>query len=75
MLKFKTQISEIIGKCPMLDHISYISCFSLGIIFVGLKFQFLMDILEKNIHYLSGFRENHFLHPVKSRFLLETLTG
>lgn len=75
MLRFKTQINETVGKPPMMDHALYISCFSLMLIFVGLKRQFLMEIMEKTIHYLSGFRENKFLQPVKSRFLMETLTG
>lgn len=75
MVRFKTQINEIVGKPPVMDHISYISCFSPMLIFAWLKREFLMEILEKTIHYLSGFRENKFLQIVKSRFLMETLTG
>lgn len=66
MLRFKTQINE--GKPPMLDHVSYILWFSLILIFVGLRRQFLMEILEKTIHHVSSFKENQFLQPVKSRF-------
>lgn len=66
MLRFKTQINE--DKPPMLDHVSYILWFSLILIIVGLKRQFLMEILEKTIHHWSGVRENPFLQRVKSRF-------
>lgn len=65
MLKFKKQINEILGKPPMMDHVSQILSFSLMLILVVLKQQFLKEILDKSMHYLSGFRKNHFLQPVK----------
>lgn len=72
---FKTQTDEIVGKPSMTDHVSYVSCFSLMLVFVGLKWQFLMEILEKTIHYLSDFRESKYLKPIELRCLMETLTG
>lgn len=59
----------------MLDHVTYISCFSLILMFVVVKCQFLMEIIEKTTQYLSDFMENQSLQPVKLRFLIEMLTG
>lgn len=69
MLMFKTQIDEIVGKPPMTDDVLYVSWFSLILVFVGLKWQFLMEILEKTIHYLSDFRESKYLKSLKLRCL------
>lgn len=65
MLRFKTQINEIVGKPPMMNHVSYISRLNLMLVFVGLKHQFLMEIVEKTIHYYSGFREKSIFTACK----------
>lgn len=67
-------MNEIIDKPPMVDHVSHILWFSLMLILVVLKRQFLKGTLDKRMHYLSGFRENQFLQPVKWRFLMEMMT-